>query len=125
MKWIHHINKGDKKFGHSYPLMIVRLMLMVDDLQEVKTIQRSNFENYKDIREGFSADNHKNCIYSRKYPRIRPRVILKNNRRRCYPTPIYGWRQISSHLLSAVQALLLWLLCNGSTTKISLILEKV
>ena len=43
--------------------MLIRLILMIDDLQEVKTMQSSNFDNSKDIREGLPADDHKNGIY--------------------------------------------------------------
>ena len=63
MKWIHSIKKVAKTSGHSYPLMLVRLMIMLDYLQEVKTMQSSNFGDYKEIREGLPADNHENGIY--------------------------------------------------------------
>ena len=33
MKWLHRIDKLAKIFGHSSPLMLVRLMLVLDDLQ--------------------------------------------------------------------------------------------
>ena len=36
MKWIYFIDRVAKKFGHYYPLMLVRLMIMLDNLQEVK-----------------------------------------------------------------------------------------
>ena len=36
MKWTHCIDKVAKKFGHSSPFMLFRLMLMLDNLQEVK-----------------------------------------------------------------------------------------
>ena len=33
MKWLHRIIKVAKTFGHSSPLMLVRLMLVLDYLQ--------------------------------------------------------------------------------------------
>ena len=63
MKWIHRINEVSNKFGHSSPLTPIRLTPVLDDLQEVKTMQSSIFENYEKIREGLSADDHKNCVY--------------------------------------------------------------
>ena len=64
-EWIHSIGKSAKKFGHYSPLMLVRLMLMLDDLKELKTTQSSDFDNYKEIREGLPANDHENGIYSK------------------------------------------------------------
>ena len=36
MKWLHFINRVAKKFGHSSPLMLVHLILVLDNIQEVK-----------------------------------------------------------------------------------------
>ena len=58
MKWIHRIDKVANIFGHSSPLILFRLILMLDNLKEVKTIQSSNFDRYKDIREGLPANEH-------------------------------------------------------------------
>ena len=51
MNWLYCIDKVSKTFGHSSPLMLVRLIIMLDDLQEVKKMQSSDFDNYKEIRE--------------------------------------------------------------------------
>ena len=40
-------------------------MLMLEYLQEIKTMQSSNFDNYKDIREFLPANNHENGIYGK------------------------------------------------------------
>ena len=45
--------------------MLIRLILMIDDLQEVKTMQSSNFDNSKDIREGLPANDHNDEIYGK------------------------------------------------------------
>ena len=42
--------------------MIVHLMFVLDYLQEVKMMQSSNFDNYKEIRAGLPAYNHDNLI---------------------------------------------------------------
>ena len=65
MKWLHLIDEVAKTFGHSYPLIPVRLMLVVDNLQELKTMQSSNFDNYKYIREVLPANDHENGIYGK------------------------------------------------------------
>ena len=64
-KWLHQIDELSKAFGHYSPLIFARLMIMLENLQEVKTMQSSNFDNHKDIREGMPADDHKNCIYGK------------------------------------------------------------
>ena len=46
MKRLHRIEKVVKTFNPSSPLMLVRLMIMLDNLQELKTMQSSNFDNY-------------------------------------------------------------------------------
>ena len=45
--------------------MLVRLMPMLENLQGVKTMQSSNLENYKEIREGLPTNDHKNGIYAK------------------------------------------------------------
>ena len=65
VKWLHRINEVANIFGHSSPLMLVHLMLVLEDMQEVKTMQSSNFDHYKDIRECLPDDNHDNGIYSK------------------------------------------------------------
>ena len=65
MKCIHSIHKVAKKCCHSSPLMLVHLMLVLDDLREVRTMRSSNFYNYKGIREGLPANNHENGIYGK------------------------------------------------------------
>ena len=40
-------------------------MLMLEYLQEIKTMQSSNFDNYKDISEGLLVDDHENGIYGK------------------------------------------------------------
>ena len=65
MKWLHHINEFAKIFGHSSSLIIVRMMLMLNNIQEVKTMQSSNFDNYKEIREGPPVDDHWNQNYGK------------------------------------------------------------
>ena len=65
MKELHHIYELSNKLGHYYPLMVVCLMLMLYNLQEVKTMQRSNFNNNKDIRKVLPADDRENGIYGK------------------------------------------------------------
>ena len=65
MKELHHIYELSNKLGHYYPLMVVCLMLMLYNLQEVKTMQRSNFNNNKDIRKVLPADERENGIYGK------------------------------------------------------------
>ena len=43
--------------------MLVRLMIILDNLQESKTMQISNCYNYKEIREGLPTNDHNNVIY--------------------------------------------------------------
>ena len=65
IKWLHCVNKIAKTFGKSSSLMLVRLIIVLDNLQEVKTMQSSNFVNDEDIREGLITDNHKNGIHGK------------------------------------------------------------
>ena len=64
MKWLHRIDELANTFGHSSPLMINCLMIMLDNIKEVKTTQSSKFDNYKDIIEGLPTNHHNNGIYS-------------------------------------------------------------
>ena len=45
--------------------MLVRLIIVLDNLQEVKKMQSSNFVNDEDIREGLITENHKNGIHGK------------------------------------------------------------
>ena len=65
MKWLPCIDYVAKTFCHSFPIILVRLILMLDHIQEVKTMHSSNFDNYKEIREGFPTNNDNNGIYSK------------------------------------------------------------
>ena len=49
MQWLHHIDEVAKTCVHSSPLIPLRLMIMLDNLQEVKTMVSSSFDNYKEI----------------------------------------------------------------------------
>ena len=71
-----------------------------------KKIQSSNFDNYKEIREGLPANNHENGIYGKDTAKIRPRIYFKNTRRGWDPTPGAGWIQTSSRSLLAVRTLI-------------------
>ena len=73
--------------------MLVRLMLMLDDLQEAKTMQRSNFDNYKEIREGLTTNDHDNGIYCKDTAKKKAKDLfeeykktLKSNSMRCMET---------------------------------------
>ena len=77
MNCLHCKNEVAKTVGHSSPLMLVCLILMLDDLQEVKTMQSSKFDNYKEIREGLPADNHKNGIYDKETAKDQDNGLFK------------------------------------------------
>ena len=125
MKWTHCIDKVAKKCGHSSPFMLFRLMLMLDNLQEVKTILSSNFDNYKGIREGLPAGNRGNGIHRKDTAKKQAKILVQNyeemlrsNTRRWMET-----NNLPLDIRSAGPTSIVF--CNGYATKRPLILDKV
>ena len=125
MKCIHHIGELAKTFSHSSTLMRVCLMLMLDNLQEVKTILSSNFDNYKGIREGLPAGNRGNGIHRKDTAKKQAKILVQNyeemlrsNTRRWMET-----NNLPLDIRSAGPTSIVF--CNGYATKRPLILDKV
>jgi hypothetical protein len=65
MKWVHRIDEVGKIFGHSSRLMLVRMMLMFDELEDVSKMDDASFDKYKELRDALPADDHANDIYGK------------------------------------------------------------
>lgn len=65
MKWMHRIDEVAKTFGHSSRLMLVRCVLMIDDLTEAKKMDTHHWTAYKSLREALPDDDHSNEVYGK------------------------------------------------------------
>ena len=77
IKWLHCVNKVANTFGKSSSLIIVRLIIVLDNLQGVKTMQSSNFVNDEEIREGLLTYNHKKGIHSKETAKKHAEVFFE------------------------------------------------
>ena len=65
MKWMHRTDEVAKTFGHSSRLMLVRCVLMIDDLAEAKKMNTHHWTSYKSSCEALPDDNHSSEIYGK------------------------------------------------------------
>ena len=78
MKWIYFIDRVAKKFGHYYPLMLVRLMIMLDNLQEVKKAELKFLTIIRTLEKACPPTTTRMPYTERTQQIIRPNISLNN-----------------------------------------------